>query len=136
MKSVRALLSLFVATGAMLLSISPSVAQNAAVAISPATQGEIAEYLKLVRNTRPGAFAVSPDGLNSFYTWCEDLSCNVTNYSAIALRGCRSLSGADCLILYFRNDQRRPFNADVSINAAGRHGFQKQYRVDFMGTHF
>ena len=32
------------------------------IALSPATQGELAAYLGKVKVTRPGAFAVSPDG--------------------------------------------------------------------------
>ena len=45
------------------------------IALSPATQGALAVYLRRVKVTRPGAFAVSPDGCNSFYTWCDDIAC-------------------------------------------------------------
>jgi hypothetical protein len=34
------------------------------IALSPATQGELAQYLGRVKVTRPGAFAVSPEGRN------------------------------------------------------------------------
>ena len=105
-------------------------AQESSIAITAASQGEVAAYLQKVKNTRPGAFAVSPDGIDTFYTWCEDLVCNTTNYSNIAMRGCQSLAGTKCVILYFRNDQRVAFTVSADTNA-GRHGSQKQYHYEF-----
>ena len=49
-----------------------SQSSNGPLAISPATQGESSAYLAKVKSTRPGAFAVSPDGRTSYYTWCDD----------------------------------------------------------------
>jgi hypothetical protein len=70
------------------------------------------------------------DGLDTYYTWCEDTMCNVANYSNIAKRGCQSLSGAKCIVLYFRNEQRLAITV-LSEAGAGRHGKQKQYQYDF-----
>jgi hypothetical protein len=106
-------------------------ADDGAIAVSPTTQGEVAAYLQLIKNTRPGAFAVSPDGVNSFYTWCEDLSCNVTNYSNIALKGCQSIAGGECVILYFRNQPRMGMSVNAALADKGRHGSQKQYHYEF-----
>ena len=123
-------LVLLAAVLAQLTGARAVVAQESSIAISPASQGEVAAYLQKVKNTRPGAFAVSQDGMDTFYAWCEDLVCNTTNYSNIAMRGCRSLSGGQCVILYFRNDQRLAISVSADAGA-GRHGSQKQYHYEF-----
>lgn len=109
---------------------SGAPAPTGPIAISPQTQGEIGAYLRRVKVTRPGAFAVSPDGLNSFYTWCDDTACATSSYSAPALRGCQALSGAPCLVLYVRHEPRVPYSVDAAA-ADGRHGAQEQPRIDY-----
>lgn len=100
------------------------------IAVSAQTQGEIAAYLRKVKVTRPGAFAVSPDGLNSFYTWCDDTACATSNYSFPALRGCQAFSGTACVVLYVRHEARLQYS--VSATAAdGRHGSEEQRRIDY-----
>ncbi|MEZ5831274.1 MAG: hypothetical protein R3D05_23085 [Dongiaceae bacterium] len=101
------------------------------IIVSPATQGQIEQYLRIVKVTRPGAFAVSPDGLTSFYTYCNDVSCAVSNYSQPALRGCQRLAGTDCVILYVRNEQRRPYTRSESAGTGGQHGSEQQREFDF-----
>ncbi|HEV8390175.1 MAG TPA: hypothetical protein VGQ35_10045 [Dongiaceae bacterium] len=101
------------------------------IAISPQTQGEIATYLRVVKVTRPGAFAVSQDGRNSFYTYCDEVACVTSNYSIPALRGCQSLSGAPCVILYVRNEQRRAFTRDENAAPGGLHKSEEQRELDF-----
>lgn len=100
------------------------------IAISPATQGELASYLQKVKVTRPGAFAVSVDGRNSFYTWCDDTVCMISTYSIPALRGCQSFGGKECIVLYVRNEPRRAFTR-ASDAAPGQHGSEEQMRVEF-----
>ncbi|HEU4826292.1 MAG TPA: hypothetical protein VFS85_07430 [Dongiaceae bacterium] len=100
------------------------------IALSPATQGELAAYLGKVKVTRPGAFAVSPDGRNSFYTWCSDTACMTSNYSIPALRRCQSLAGTECLVLYVRNQPRFAFSRRVD-GRTGRHGSQEQPPLEF-----
>lgn len=100
------------------------------IAISPQTQGALTAYLRTVRVTRPGAFAVSPDGRNSFYTYCDNVTCAVTNYSFLALRGCQSFSGTPCVILYVRNEPRLVFTRDENAAAGGRHGSERQRELD------
>lgn len=109
---------------------TPSAPPGGPIAISPQTEGEVAAYLRKVKVTRPGAFAVSPDGLNSFYTWCDDTACATANYSAPALRGCQGLSGAPCLILYVRHEARLQYSRSDTA-APGRHGSEEQRRIDF-----
>jgi hypothetical protein len=95
------------------------------IALSPASQGELAAYLQRVKVTRPGAFAVSPDGRNSFYTWCGDIACATFNYAGPALWWCRSLAGTDCFILYVRNEQRLVFARTGDAGPGGQHGSQE-----------
>ena len=104
---------------------------GAPIALSPATQGELAAYLAKVKVTRPGAFAVSPDGLNSFYTWCDDTMCATSNYSFPALRGCQSLAGTQCLVLYVRNEPRLTYTRAENAAPGGQHGSEQQRRIDF-----
>ncbi len=108
-----------------------ALAQDQPIEISIASQGEIGSYLQKVRTTRPGAFAVSPDGLDTFFTWCEDIACGPYNYSNTALRGCGSLSGAECIVLYVGNRPRRPFAIASSAGEAGRHGSDRLIRYEY-----
>jgi len=101
------------------------------IALSPATQGEITAYLQRVKVTRPGAFAVSPDGRNSFYTWCDDTACAITNYSFPALQGCRGLAGTDCLVLYVRYEPRLLATKAADAAPGGQHGSQQQQRIEW-----
>lgn len=100
------------------------------IPLSRQTDAALSTYLRKVRVTRPGAFAVSPDGRNSFYTWCDDTACGVWNYSMPALRGCQSQTGAPCLILYVRNEPRLAFTK-TGEEAAGQHGSEQQRRVEY-----
>lgn len=119
------------------LALGACVASNAAppsttpIAITPETNAEISKYLRVVKATRPGAFAVSPDGRNSFFTYCEEISCATSNYSQPALRGCQSYSGAPCVILYVRNEPRAAFTRTETAGTGGRHGSEEQRELDF-----
>jgi hypothetical protein len=84
-----------------------------------------------VKTTRPGAFAVSPNGRNSFFTYCEEVACAVSNSSQPALRGCQSFTSAPCVILYVRNEPRRAFTRTGDADAGGRHGSEEQRELDF-----
>jgi hypothetical protein len=108
-----------------------TVTNGAAIALSPATQGELAAYLAKVKVTRPGAFAVSPDGRSSFYTWCDDTICRISNYSIPALNRCQSLAGAPCVVLYVRNQPRVNFTRAQEAAPGGQHGSQQQEEFNF-----
>jgi len=101
------------------------------LAISPATQGEIAAYLAKVKSTRPGAFAVSPDGRTSYYAWCDNTVCRISTYSIPALNKCQSLAGTKCLILYVRRDKRVDYTVDPAAAPGGQHGSQQQEEFNF-----
>ena len=101
------------------------------IAITPETSGEIAKYLRIVKSTRPGAFAVSADGRNSYFTYCEEIACAVSNYSQPALRGCQSFSGAPCVILYVRNEPRVAIGRTETASTGGRHGSEELRELDF-----
>ena len=101
------------------------------VAVTPETQGEIAKYLRIVKSTRPGAFAVSADGRNSYFTYCEEIACAASNYSQPALRGCQSFSGAPCVILYVRNEPRAAIGRTETASTGGRHGSEELRELDF-----
>lgn len=98
--------------------------------IGEATSGHLLQYLARVKSTRPGAFAVSADGADSFYTWCDDIACMTQNYSIPALNGCRSISGKECFVLYVRNQPRFAFSRRVD-GQTGRHGDEEQPELDF-----
>jgi hypothetical protein len=109
---------------------APAPSPTGPIAISPQTEGEISAYLRKVKVTRPGAFAVSPDGLNSFYTWCDDTACATANYSAPALRGCQGLAGMPCIVLYVRHEPRLQYSRSETTTP-GRHGSEEQRRIDY-----
>lgn len=105
-------------------------AAGAPLSIANATSGQLTAYLARVKATRPGAFAISQDGRDSFYTWCDDTVCKTSNYSIPALAGCQSLSGKPCVVLYVRNQPRFAFSRTVDAEA-GRHGSAEQPRFEF-----
>jgi hypothetical protein len=125
---VAASLALFL-TGCATQAQAP--ASGTPIALSPATQGELTKYLRTVKVTRPGAFAVSPDGRNSFYTFCDDTVCATSNYSMPALRGCQSLSGTPCVVLYVRHEPRLNFTRAENAAPGGQHGSEQQRELDF-----
>ncbi len=105
-------------------------ATDAPQSIGETTSGELVAYLARVKSTRPGAFAVSSDGADSFYAWCDDITCMTSNYSIPALNGCRSISGKECFVLYSRNQPRFAFSRRVD-GKTGRHGSQEQPAIEF-----
>jgi hypothetical protein len=125
-----------IVAGLFVLALSacagPAVAppSTGPIAISPQTEGALSAYLRKVKVTRPGAFAVSPDGLNSFYTWCDDTACATANYSMPALRGCQGLAGTPCVVLYVRHEPRLQYSQSGTA-APGRHGSEQQRRIDY-----
>ena len=125
-----------IVAGVVMLALSgcaasePKAPPGGPIAISPQTDGALSAYLRKVKVTRPGAFAVSPDGLNSFYTWCDDTACATANYSAPALRGCQGLAGVPCVVLYVRHEPRLQYSRSDTA-APGRHGSEEQRRIDY-----
>jgi hypothetical protein len=125
-----------IVAGSFVLALSacaasePKTLPSGPIAISPQTDGALSAYLRKVKVTRPGAFAVSPDGLNSFYTWCDDTACATSSYTMPALRGCQGLAGQPCVILYVRHEPRLTHSRSASAGE-GRHGSEEQRRIDY-----
>src|SRR5262249_8195886 len=93
------------------------------VALSPATQGEVTAYLQRVKVTRPGAFAVSPDGRNSFYTW------RASHFSVPGAAGVRGPR---------RHRLRRPLGAlgaAPPLHQGGRRGAGRAARLAATAAH-
>lgn len=102
------------------------------LAISPGTQNELAAYLGAVKSTRPGAFAVSEDGRDSYYVWCEDMVCDAVSYATPAIQHCRGISGKPCLALYVRDQPRVAFSRAEDRSGPGRHGSKKLRTLDVL----
>jgi hypothetical protein len=124
-----------IVAGIILLAVSacavePKTLPSGPLAISPQTEGALSAYLRKVKVTRPGAFAVSPDGLNSFYTWCDDTACATSSYTIPAQRRCQALAGQPCVILYVRHEPRLTYSVSASAGE-GRHGSEEQRRIDY-----
>lgn len=91
----------------------PSAADDVLV-ISP----QVFEYYKetYLRNKRPGAMAVSADGLRAGYSYCPDYRCKL-NPSArnLALRSCANAGGRDCRIFAVGRDIVTEYRIDGSL---------------------
>ena len=70
-----------------------------ALEITEATHENYQAYLKQIGATKHGAFAVSPDGLYSWYIYCTDAHCIQTGIGQEALAKCQTLAGQKCQLL-------------------------------------
>jgi hypothetical protein len=66
-------------------------------------------YQQYLRNIghghKPGAFAITKDGHNAFYSWCEDIRCVAgPTYSQDALNYCEREYGGECVVFAVRDD--------------------------------
>jgi hypothetical protein len=96
----------------MALAIALSIvgaSTAAAIEISESTYANYQRYLKTIGSTKKGAFAVSSDGFNSFFSWCYDPSCIATSLSQQALNECQSLTGMECLLMAHGREVRIEF---------------------------
>ena len=125
-----AAISLILAVSACVTEPKPGP-NGTPIALSPASSGQLDAYLRKVKVTRPGAFAVSPDGRDTFYTWCDDISCATTDYAGKALRRCQSFSGAPCVLLYVRNQPRILTTRAADAAPGGQHGSEEQRPADY-----
>lgn len=70
-----------------------------AMRVDGAVWGSYQEYLKRIGSTRPGAFAVTKDGEEAYYVWCEQTRCaDGGTYGGDALQHCEAEYGKDCTI--------------------------------------
>ena len=115
-------------------SPAPSDAGAQPIAISPTTQSALSTYLQQVKTTRPGAFAVSEDGADSYFVWCEEMTCVDISYATPAVQRCESLSGKHCVTLFVRDHPRTAFAQASKGDGAGRHGSKKSMPVEFLNV--
>ena len=82
-------------------SHSPRTRAEEPLAVSPGVMAEFAEYK--ARRT-PMYFAVSSDGLFSWYAYCIDYQCgDAQKYRRTTVEHCEQEGGTDCLIFAVGN---------------------------------
>jgi len=103
------------ALATLILIVGASAAN--ALEISEGVYANYQKYLKAIGSHRKGAFAVADDGYGSFFTYCSDPSCastTPTTLSQDAIKGCAALTGQDCLILAYGQEQRIDYTVIAS----------------------
>ena len=76
-----------------------NTANEEPIYISPRTNTALQSYFDKVGTVGSGAFAVSPDGHYSFYSYCIDSSCGGISLIQDALLHCQKMAGTKCVIL-------------------------------------
>jgi len=63
-------------------------------------------YLRnIAHGNRPGAFAITKDGHNAFYSWCEETRCVAgPSYSQTAKDSCEREYNQDCVVFAVRDE--------------------------------
>ena len=95
----------------MALAIVLTIAgASAAVAldISEDTNANYQDYLKIIGSTKKGAFAVSENGVYSWFIYCTDANCIPDGIGRDALAKCQSFSGQRCQLMAYGRDLRIP----------------------------
>ncbi|HEX9449410.1 MAG TPA: hypothetical protein VF920_15590 [Dongiaceae bacterium] len=87
------------AAAVMILLPACATPDGPAITISQRTNAHFQEYMSRMHGIEHGAFAVSPDGEHSFYTYCYQGNCESAQLNFEALNGCRNLAKTDCVIL-------------------------------------
>lgn len=100
-----------------LLSGCSSAASQETIYIGPKTNAALQSYFAAIGSVGSGAFAVSPDGRNSFYTYCVDTSCGGFSMTQDALLHCKGLAGTACVILANGTNIVRPYKVGTAGSA-------------------
>lgn len=108
------------------------VAGEEPLVISQSTNASLQEYLAKIYPNLRGAFAITPDGANSFYFYCPDIGCSVSLYGGIALSQCRSLTAQDCILFYVADEPRRAYTVATEKSPIGHHGYRRAMPLDEM----
>ena len=65
---------------------------------------------KIHSGVRPGAFAITTDGLGAAYSWCPDQRCRANGtYSGQAKQNCEQSYGTDCVVFAIRDEIQVPY---------------------------
>lgn len=64
------------------------------------------DYLdKIGQGRRPGAFAITRDGLGAYYTWCDGQRCRIgSSYSNEAKTKCENHYEMECVVFAVRDE--------------------------------
>jgi hypothetical protein len=98
-----------VAIVVVMLAQSPRASADETIQISDWSFKNYQKYLKTIGSTKKGAFAVSDDGGNSYFTYCYEANCLDNSLARDAIKGCESLTGLKCLILAYGREERMKF---------------------------
>lgn len=74
--------------------------------IDSSVWGHYQRYLAKIGTTRPGAFAITTDGRESFSVTCPDTNCIASgpSYSTEVKQYCEKESGTDCVVFAVRDE--------------------------------
>jgi hypothetical protein len=89
--------------------------------ISPATAEHILQYRQAMGFRHQGAFAVSENGEDSFFSACALAVCRSPMHKQLALKGCEAISGQACRLLMIGDKPLFDFNTNETRHR-GRHG--------------
>src|SRR5215510_5837898 len=80
----------------------PKALADEPLVVSPEVMADFARYKA---RSKPLYFAVSTDGLFSWWSYCMDYNCQATqSYRQEAIERCKQEGGTDCVILAVGND--------------------------------
>lgn len=93
-----------VALAAGLFPLGTAAAES--LQISDGVFANYQEYLKTIGSTRRGAFAVGPDGVGSYFIYCEESNCLTNTLIQEALTECRKLTEKQCIVMAYGREER------------------------------
>ncbi len=112
----------FILAGALALSLATlsGTASAETYRISNEVWGWYQKYLGNIGNgKRPGAFVISKDGENAYYTWCPDTRCmGGLTYSQESLNRCEQEYDTDCVVFAVRDDIKVEYEIAAAAPAA------------------
>jgi hypothetical protein len=76
-----------------------------------------AGYETYTQRRKPGAFAVSSDGLSYGTSYCSEIRCKFGSYSLAALETCREGAGMECRLFALGTEIKVPYRIKT-FNAA------------------
>jgi len=106
-KPVVRLAALALALAPALMPISEAAAEETYI-IDGSIWDHFQGYLdKIGHGRRPGAYAITTDGLGGSYVWCPDTRCRAgSTYSNEAKEDCEREYGTDCVVFAIRDEIR------------------------------
>lgn len=105
-RSVLARAAAFVLALAPVLTTGSGAAAEETYIIDGSVWDHFQGYLdKIGHGRRPGAYAITTDGLGAYYVWCPDTRCRAgATYSHEAKQDCEREYGTDCVVFAIRDE--------------------------------